>query len=63
MSEEADHAALGARAARLGELTRSLAEQNRPLVPTMTPSQFDAMIARMAEHLLLFEEHAASERR
>lgn len=63
MSGEGNRPAADARAARLDELSRSLAEQNRPLVPTMTDARFDAMIARMAEHLLLFEEHAAGEGR
>jgi hypothetical protein len=44
------------RAARLVELLTELTQEHRPLAPTMTKAEFDAMIQRMAEQQLLYEE-------
>jgi hypothetical protein len=46
-----------ARAARRAALVAELAEANRPLVPTMSEAHFQAMIERMADHQLLYEEY------
>ena len=44
------------RSARLAELVVALAREHRPLAPTMTRHEFDAMVQRMAEQQLLYEE-------
>ena len=46
------------RAERRAVITAELIESNRPLVPTMSEANFHAMIERMVEHQLLYEEHA-----
>lgn len=46
------------REARRAVITAELIESNRPLVPTMSEANFHAMIERMVEHQLLYEEHA-----
>ena len=50
------------RSARLAELIRDLAIANRPLTPTMSDVRFRAMIERMAEHQLLYEEYGRDDR-
>jgi hypothetical protein len=45
------------RARRLAEILDKLALSNRPLVPKMSEEQFRAMIQRMAEHQLIYEEY------
>jgi hypothetical protein len=44
------------RAARLVELIAELTQEQRPLAPTMTKAEFDAMVQRMADQQLLYEE-------
>jgi hypothetical protein len=57
MSEpEIEADAVMRRAARLGELVAELTREQKPFAPTMTKAEFDAMVQRMAEQLLLYEE-------
>ena len=44
------------RSARWAELVAELTQEHRPLAPTMTKQEFHAMIQRMAEQQLLYEE-------
>ena len=44
------------RSARLLTLVAELTREHRPLAPTMTKIEFAAMIQRMAEQQLLYEE-------
>ena len=44
-------------AARYAAIIAELTEVNRPLVPTMSEPHFRAMVERMAEHQLLYEEY------
>ncbi|HEY2026273.1 MAG TPA: hypothetical protein VGG78_04660 [Gemmatimonadaceae bacterium] len=46
------------RAARKAEIILALTKANRPLVPTMAEKDFQAMIERMAEHQLIYEEYS-----
>jgi hypothetical protein len=45
------------RARRLAELVDMIAAANRPLTPGMPEGNFRAMVLRMAEHQLLYEEY------
>ena len=53
---ESDVDAAARRAKRMAELLAQLAEANRPLAPTMSEPEFHAMIQRLAEQQLLYEE-------
>jgi hypothetical protein len=44
------------RAARLDALIAELTEANRPLAPAMSEPEFHAMVQRLAEQQLLYEE-------
>lgn len=44
------------RAKRLVELVAELTASNRPLAPTMSEAEFHAMVHRLAEQQLLYEE-------
>jgi hypothetical protein len=44
------------RSARLAVLVAELTQEHWPLAPTMTKAEFDAMIQRMAEQQVLYEE-------
>jgi hypothetical protein len=44
------------RAARLEELLVELTQANQPLAPTMPEPEFHAMVQRLAEQQLLYEE-------
>jgi hypothetical protein len=44
------------RATRLAELLAELTQANRPLAPTMSQAEFQAMVQRLAEQQLLYEE-------
>jgi hypothetical protein len=48
--------AVARRAHRLEELVAQLRRVNRSLAPAMTEREFDAMVQRMAEQQLLYEE-------
>ena len=50
------------RTTRLAELIRDLTIANRPLTPNMSEATFRAMIERMAEHQLLYEEYGRDDR-
>jgi hypothetical protein len=45
------------RAQRFLELVDTIAAANRPLQPAMSEKRFRAMVFRMAEHQLLYEEN------
>jgi hypothetical protein len=53
---ETDDDAARRRAARLQELLAELAQANRPLAPTLSEPEFRAMVQRLAEQQLLYEE-------
>jgi hypothetical protein len=53
---ETDDDAARRRAARLAELLAELTQANRPLAPTMSEPEFHAMVQRLAEQQLLYEE-------
>jgi hypothetical protein len=53
---ESDVDAATRRAGRLVELLAELTAANRPLAPTMSEPEFHAMIKRLAEQQLLYEE-------
>ncbi|NUO39131.1 MAG: hypothetical protein HOQ17_01160 [Gemmatimonadaceae bacterium] len=53
---ESDADAAARRATRMTELLAELAQVNRPLAPTMSEAEFRAMIQRLAEQQLLYEE-------
>jgi hypothetical protein len=44
------------RATRLAELLAELTQANRPLAPAMSEAEFHAMVRRLAEQQLLYEE-------
>jgi hypothetical protein len=44
------------RAMRLAEIVAELTREHRPLAPTMTEAELRAMVQRMAEQQLLYEE-------
>jgi hypothetical protein len=44
------------RATRMAELLAELTAANRPLAPTMSEPEFRAMVQRLAEQQLLYEE-------
>jgi hypothetical protein len=44
------------RATRMAELLAELTAANRPLAPAMSEAEFHAMIQRLAEQQLLYEE-------
>lgn len=46
------------RAERLAQIVERLTAENRPLTPTMKEPHFRAMVERMAEHQLIYEEYA-----
>jgi hypothetical protein len=48
--------AVARRAKRLAEIVAELTETNRPLVPAMSEVAFQALVQRMAEHQVLYEE-------
>lgn len=53
---ESDVDAAARRAKRMTEILAELTESNRPLAPTMSEPEFHAMIRRLAEQQLLYEE-------
>jgi hypothetical protein len=44
------------RATRLAEIVAELTQANRPLAPTMSEAELHAMVRRLAEQQLLYEE-------
>lgn len=46
------------RAERFAIIFARITAENRPLTPTMTEPHFRAMVERMTEHQLIYEEYA-----
>lgn len=53
---ESEVDAAARRAQRMAELLVELTREHRPLAPTMAETEFHAMIQRLAEQQLLYEE-------